>query len=345
MAELEERSLMMSSMSELGDMLQSAIDIEESKDVLRALLPRIFRDISGVVYLLEGESNSQHLAASWGSLSGGWRGAEPSTCWAVRRGTEHVVGDDGTLRCRHLDEVPGGSRCVPMMAHGQLVGLLVLVANGVKQESLLKTLGNFPGTVADQIALAVANVRLRDRLRQQSLRDQLTGLYNRRFFDDWLAKQLSQVRRSDGQIGIAMMDLDHFKRFNDTYGHLVADRLLVSFSEMLGATLRDEDVVCRWGGEEFLLAMPGAGSEEMKGVLKRIQDNLMRLEIRDDEGIRIPPPTLSAGIATCPENARGHEALLYKADAALYQAKRSGRNRFVVTGAEVGEVTAQFEAA
>ncbi|MEL6179072.1 MAG: sensor domain-containing diguanylate cyclase, partial [Myxococcota bacterium] len=227
-----------------------------------------------------------------------------------------------------------GSRCVPMMAHGQLVGLLVLVAGDERQEQLLASLGSFPETVADQIALAVANVRLRDRLRQQSLRDQLTGLYNRRFFDDWLAKQLSQVRRSRGRIGLAMLDLDHFKRFNDTYGHMVADRLLVSFAEMLGQVLREEDVVCRWGGEEFLLAMPGASPQEVREVIQRIQRHLSRLEVRDDEGIRISPTTLSAGIACCPDHARGHEALLFKADAALYQAKNSGRNRCVITGEE-----------
>ena len=340
MAELEERSAMMTAMSELGDMLQSAIDLEESKEVLRALLPRIFHEVSGVVYLRDVESGDQTRAASWGGLDGGWRTAEPGSCWAVRRGTTHTVRRDGVLRCRHLAGVPGGSRCVPMMAHGQLVGLLVLTAATEREEQSLEGLGGFAATVADQIALAVSNVRLRDRLRQQSLRDQLTGLYNRRFLDDWLAKQLSQAARSKGSVGVAMLDLDHFKRFNDTFGHLAADRLLSAFADVLQTTMRSEDVVCRWGGEEFLVAMPGASASEVQTALHRIQEGLACVEVRDDDGVRVSPPTLSAGVATFPDNATGRESLLFQADKALYDAKSSGRNRVVVAGERVRAGTA-----
>ena len=243
-----------------------------------------------------------------------------------------MVHRDGVLRCRHLTDAPGSSRCVPLTAHGQLVGLLVLVAATEKEQQHLEGLETFSATVADQIALAVSNVRLRDRLRHQSLRDQLTGLYNRRFLDDWLVKQLSQATRNDSRLGLAILDLDHFKRFNDTYGHLAADRVLVGFAEVLEGSLRAEDVACRWGGEEFLIAMPGADANAVRGAVERIQEGLLALAPRDDDGVRISPPTVSVGVVSFPEHARTHDALLFRADQALYDAKHNGRNRCVIAG-------------
>jgi len=329
MGELETRSDMMGWISELGDMLQSALDLDESREVLQALLPRIFSGLSGVVYLRDDERGGQRKIVAWGPLEGPWRNTEPDTCWAVRRGTVHEVPADGTLRCRHLPGVPAGSRCAPLMAHGQLVGLLVLASNTPKDHRL-EMLGSLSAMVAEQIALAVSNLRLRDRLRQQSLRDQLTGLYNRRFFDDWLSKQLYQAKRQGSTVGIAILDLDHFKRFNDTFGHLAADRLLVKFSEVLQQSIRAEDVVCRWGGEEFVLAMPSAGEDGVPIIVARIQEALANIEMRDDNGVRVSPPTLSAGISCYPIHARKHEALLHIADKALYTAKSAGRNRAVI---------------
>jgi len=317
-------------MSELSDLLQSAIDVDECMDVLRGGLPDVFAGTSGMLYLREPETGIQTKAVDWGATTGPWRQSEPSLCWAVRRGADHLVRSDGSLRCRHLQGVEGSSRCVPMMAHGQLVGLLIFIADDTWDEASLEAVGDFTNSVADQIALAIANVRLRERLRHQSLRDQLTGLYNRRFFDDWLAKQLCQVRRNAGTLGVALIDIDHFKRFNDTHGHLIADRMLVGLSRLLEKTVRSEDVVCRWGGEEFVIAMPGADEGAVKQVVGRIQDALCQLEILDDEGIRVSPSTISAGVACFPRSAVQQEPLLRRADQALYRAKSGGRNLVVI---------------
>lgn len=333
MVELELRSDMMEWISQLGDMLQSSLDIEESHEVLGVLLPRIFRGLSGVVYLRDENRPEQVPVARWGALQGPWQSADPSSCWAVRRGSAHAVGVDGQLRCRHLAGLPSCSRCVPLMAHGQLVGLLVL-ASSPAQAGALEMLGGLAAMVAEQIALAVSNIRLRERLRQQSLRDQLTGLYNRRFFDDWLTKQISLVQRQSGQLGVAILDLDHFKRFNDTHGHLVADQVLVRFSALLQDSVRAEDVVCRWGGEEFLIAFPGTSMAQVCGVLERILAALIRLEIHDGEGNRISMPTFSAGLACLPDHATHQEQLIRLADLALYKAKNSGRNCIVVSERE-----------
>lgn len=329
MSELEERSEALQTMSTLGDMLQSALDVAESQEVLRALLPEIFRGLPGLVYLTDSESEGHHPVASWGDLAGAWRRADPASCWAVRRGMSHAVPECGSLRCRHLEGVTYGSRCVPMLAHGKLVGLLVLAAGTPEQQHRLEALENFPSTVANQIALAVSNLRLRDRLRQESLRDQLTGLYNRRFLDDWLNKQLSHSERTNAPISVAMLDLDHFKRFNDAHGHLVADELLVRFGEILSANVRSGDVACRWGGEEFVVAMPDCAPEQLEGVLRRIQADLALIHIEDEAGLPVQPPTLSAGIASFPADAARAGQLLQCADQALFTAKSEGRNRFI----------------
>ncbi|MFK7927258.1 MAG: diguanylate cyclase [Myxococcota bacterium] len=330
MAELEARSAMTARMSELGDLLQSAVDVEECKEVLQVSLPQVFNGLSGTLYLRDPETGTQSKAVDWGPLEGDWRDADPSVCWAVRRGATHVVDAAGVLRCRHLSGVSLGTRCVPMMAQGQLVGLLVLAAGTQAQEDALATVGDFSSNVADQIALGIANVRLRERLRHQSLRDQLTGLHNRRFFDGWMAKQLSQVRRSAGTLGIAVIDIDHFKRFNDSHGHIAADRMLIGFARLLEQSLRAEDVVCRWGGEEFVVAMPGAESEAVKGVIQRIQAALSQLEVLGDNGIPVPPPTVSAGVASFPWSASQQNQLLFCADQALFRAKEAGRNCVIV---------------
>lgn len=330
MKDLERRSHLTASTSELVDMLQAALDIEEAREVIDALLPQVFRKLSGVLYLVDPDTGIYSQATHFGSRDASWKHAEPHNCWALRRGTEHHVAPHGRLRCRHLHDVNMTSRCIPLMAQGQTVGLLVVAATNNDEEKRLGALSTAIKTVADQIAMAIANVRLRDRLQQQSLRDQLTGLYNRRFFDDWLSKQLSQSKRTGSPLGLALLDLDHFKRFNDTHGHMCADRLLVAFSTMVRSTIRDGDVVCRWGGEEFLMAMPNANAHEVARTLKRVQERLAQLEIRDDTGVRVSPTTLSAGIVCSPTHGDNPDELLFTADAALYEAKHQGRDRCIV---------------
>ncbi|MEK1939755.1 MAG: histidine kinase N-terminal 7TM domain-containing protein [Pseudomonas sp.] len=184
-------------------------------------------------------------------------------------------------------------------------------------------------TLADALALSEDRLRtissLHERLQEQALRDPLTGLYNRRYLDEFFDRELARAQREQKPLALALIDLDHFKALNDAHGHLVGDDVLVLVAQLLTDALRSTDAVFRIGGEEFLLILPGVGPEEARQRLERICLELAITPV----GTRNGPQsvTLSAGLACWPAQGEFLEDLLQIADAALYEAKRSGRNR------------------
>ena len=179
-------------------------------------------------------------------------------CWALRRGRPHLVehGRHG-LVCKHVGALADTACvCVPMLAQGELLGLLHMTIG--EQGRSLEARHRFVTTVAEHIALAIANLKLRETLRNQSIRDALTGLFNRRYMEESLEREMRRAARGRHPVGIIMLDLDHFKRFNDTYGHEAGDDLLRRVGSTLQRSIRAEDIACRYGGEEFTLIMPEA---------------------------------------------------------------------------------------
>jgi diguanylate cyclase (GGDEF)-like protein len=182
---------------------------------------------------------------------------------------------------------------------------------------------------ANLTALVLNNVQLREALQEQSIRDPLTGLFNRRYMEETLKREMRRVTRQLHPLGIIMIDIDHFKHFNDTYGHNLGDRLLQSLGQFLQSHVRGEDVACRYGGEEFILILPTTSLETAQERAEHLRQEVKRLQVQDDDhssqGI-----TLSLGIAIYPEHGRTMQAALRAADAALYRAKQDGRDRVVV---------------
>ncbi len=195
--------------------------------------------------------------------------------------------------------------------------------------------------------LAAANARLLElqaMLREQAIRDPLTGLYNRRYLDETLPREVARARRAGAPIGVLLADLDHFKRINDTYGHAAGDAALQAVAVVLRSCIRAEDIACRYGGEEFLLVLPGA---ELPMLLVRA--TLIRERIRD---LVIPLPagtihnlTLSVGVAALPANGDSMPQVLAAVDAALYRAKRQGRDRVELAEARAPAPSMEQEAA
>jgi diguanylate cyclase (GGDEF)-like protein len=185
--------------------------------------------------------------------------------------------------------------------------------------------------INDRLAVQIHEIEsLHEELREQAIRDRLTGLFNRRYLDEVLPRELERAAHDESAVTVVMIDIDHFKSINDQSGHREGDRLL----SLLGCVLRDgtrsSDAACRYGGEEFLLVLPGVSCEiahERMESLRRDYAARLRAEGFDD------PPTLSAGIASFPLHAQSDDALLRAADGALYQAKADGRNRVYVCGA------------
>jgi diguanylate cyclase (GGDEF)-like protein len=174
--------------------------------------------------------------------------------------------------------------------------------------------------------LTQANRRLQDK----ALRDALTGLYNRGYLEESLAREASRARRSEKPFGVMMIDIDHFKRFNDTFGHAAGDTVLRTVGQLLLSLARAEDIPCRYGGEEFVLVMSHASPITLRERAERLRLGVQRLALESD-GRSVGPITLSVGIAIFPDHGDSGLAVLQAADAAMYRAKAAGRNRVVVT--------------
>ena len=189
-------------------------------------------------------------------------------------------------------------------------------------------------TVAEDMALALANLRLRETLRSQAIRDPLTGLFNRRYLEETMERELNRVKRQGISLGVIMMDLDHFKEYNDTFGHSAGDELLSALGILLKSQIRGEDIACRYGGEEFLLILPGASLEV---ALERAESLRQAVKEMHQHHQGLKPTTLSLGVAVYPDHGDTGLQLIQAADAALYRAKQAGRDR--VMAAEYAEET------
>jgi diguanylate cyclase (GGDEF)-like protein len=198
------------------------------------------------------------------------------------------------------------------------VGALVVMATNLRQRYL------------DQIHVQTQQlVESEARLRELSIRDPLTGLFNRRYLEEVLALEIIRAARTGYPVGIIMTDIDYFKRINDTHGHAAGDAVLVHVSKFLRQHIRSSDVSCRFGGEEFILILPGASQEITRMRAEQIREDIRHTHVYF-EGRALEPVTLSLGIAVYPAHGDTNDLLLKAADAALYRAKRDGRDRVVL---------------
>jgi diguanylate cyclase (GGDEF)-like protein len=181
--------------------------------------------------------------------------------------------------------------------------------------------------VAEHIALATANLGLRESLRLQAIRDPLTGLYNRRYMQEFLDRELRSARRKHRSLAVLMLDLDHFKRYNDKFGHTAGDTALAAIGQMLLRSVRTEDIACRFGGEEFAIILPECNLASALVRAEDIRKHILELRIRSDA--QASELTFSIGVSAFDETTDRIDLLLEFADEALYRAKREGRNRVV----------------
>ncbi len=181
----------------------------------------------------------------------------------------------------------------------------------------------------EQLSLRVAEVeRLQAELREQALRDPLTGLYNRRYLSETMEREIERARRENEPLSVMVSDIDHFKRINDTYGHTIGDRFLMEIARLMKRHTRASDIVCRYGGEEFLLVLPGTDMDCAERRAEELRQMCAEITIpQDGQDLRV---TLSFGVATFPMHGQAGEEIIIKADTALYQSKNMGRNRVTV---------------
>jgi diguanylate cyclase (GGDEF)-like protein/PAS domain S-box-containing protein len=330
-AELRRRDSTMQLLSDMNELLQSCTTQEEAFQVIAMKAGQLFVGQSG--YLAVTRPREQYLeeVAHWGPDRPVMSPFQLEDCWALRRGHPHeVIEPNLTVVCRHFATPPTtGYLCVPLTVQGDTLGVLCLIGTQPKQSDAQLSQLHVVLTVGETIKLVLSNLKLRESLRVQANHDPLTGLFNRRYLADSLSRELSLSLRRGATLCVAVLDLDHFKRFNDTFGHDAGDLALREAARVMSMNLRKSDIACRLGGEEFALVLPDSS---LAGTLQRVEQIcalVKQIEIRHG-GHLLGTMTLSAGIAGSPEHATTARELLRAADIALFSAKRAGREQVVL---------------
>lgn len=309
------------------ELLESSQDRAEAFRTASPFFVRLFPNTSGAVMAMAASKNQVDSVAWWGQEKAPDI-FTPHSCWSLRRGTSHLARqNDPEPFCAHVEDDCACSLCVPMVAQGEALGVLHLRPHEgfeLTQETL-----ELAQSVAEQLSLAMANLSLRDTLRQQSIRDPLTGLFNRRFMEESLEREIFRARRKREPVSVIMLDVDHFKRFNDQYGHDAGDVVIQAVGRHLRESVRAEDVVCRYGGEEFVLIMPGSTLSHASQRAESLRTGISQLALTLGTN-QLPRVSVSIGVASYPMNGQTSALLIKSADTALYQAKRNGRDRVVV---------------
>jgi len=331
---LQQRTTEITLLSHLGTLLHACLTTEEAFKVVTQFAPQLFPSESGALFILSPSRNVLESASAWGDFPVGEHVFPPDDCWALRSGRMHYVEEAASaVRCHHLTAWSSVAHlCVPMAAQGDTLGILHIHSNpasdsetneAIRPLSLSKR--QLATAVAEQVGLALANLKLRETLRLLSVRDPLTGLYNRRFMQESLERELRRASRSAKPLGAILLDIDHFKRFNDSYGHEAGDIVLRELGALLQSQIRGEDIACRVGGEEFLLILPDTSLDTTRQRAEKLREECKRVSIKYG-GRPLAAITLSLGIATFPEHGTTGDTILRCADDALYQAKSQGRD-------------------
>ncbi|MEM9633709.1 MAG: diguanylate cyclase [Pseudomonadota bacterium] len=332
-------------LSELNEWLQSSSSLDELFGMVSRFMTKLLPSSAGAVYVYSNSRDVLDGACSWngGKLEAHIR---PTSCWGLRRGRPYVFGEgEVSFACEHV--TPGEDDevylCLPILAHGETVGLMHLTpaANSSKEEFLEQR--KLAQMAAEQVSLAIANTRMRDELHNQSIRDPLTGLFNRRHFIDLLRTGLERSQHSGQPVSLVSIDVDHFKKFNDNHGHDAGDMVLRAVGTVLEETCEGDQVPCRMGGEEFMVLLPASSIDAAASVAEKLREAIEKIVVRYGEK-NLPKITISCGVAGYPSHGRLPQDLMKSADDALYKSKDEGRNRVTVASGQPAESQSDVDA-
>ncbi|KUR04340.1 hypothetical protein AWI32_17980 [Enterobacter bugandensis] len=308
--------------------LQGCENFDDVINVAELFAPNIAPGIAGRLYVFDRDPWQMRCVAQWLSPADDEATFHPDACWAVRRGQSHPpVNGEPDVACYHLPESQAESAlCVPLIAQGEAIGLLSF-QNITPENAPARA---YLELMAEALGLALANQRLRNALLEKALFDPLTGLRNRHHLEDTLHTQMTQAMRNGEPLSCMMIDIDHFKSINDRFGHEAGDQVIKNVATIVQRAAHDGGLAFRYGGEEFLVLLPGAGEAEAHACAQKIYNGVHALSLR--YGLtEIGPVDVSIGIASYPEHAQS-DNLLRAADVALYRAKELGRSRIVSFG-------------
>jgi diguanylate cyclase (GGDEF)-like protein len=327
---------------ELSSALQLSDSRREAYGIIEAYARRVMPELSGAFYVYTASRDQLTLVAQWnrtGEAQTFFDHMHPSDCWGLRQGGRHdgcagnsEATDVAPINCRHIDGEIGSYTCIPIVGRGQILGMLHLRGEALRDNESRAAIDGMIERLVDQLSLSLTNIELREKLENMALRDGLTGLYNRRFLDEMLEHDLAKLKRDGKKAAVMLLDVDHFKRFNDTHGHQAGDEALRRVGATLASAVRASDVVCRYGGEEFLVFLPDCDLPEANAKAEKIRIAISTTTLGLGDRT-IQPVTASIGLAMFPETGIARAQLIQMADRALYRAKGAGRNRVIVAEA------------
>ncbi|HHW4980939.1 TPA: diguanylate cyclase [Legionella anisa] len=319
-------------LKELMSFLQSSLSMDDAIEIIKNYSKRILSGTSGIVYLISSDNlNLISRVLSWGEPVSNLFLFTPKDCLSLLRHQSYYIADttEGVL-CNHIkngEKKPISYACLPLFAQNEMLGLFYVEFGLNTDNQRLIALAQI---ISEQSALSIYNIKLRDVLKTQSTQDSLTGVYNRRFFEEYLQKEILKAKKHPFTFALLLIDIDYFKKVNDTYGHLVGDQVLLEFATKIRQICRQDDLISRWGGEEFMIFLRIANLDAAKSKAEAIRESIEKfsIEINQEKPISV---TISIGIAFYPYDGKKVDDLISKADEALYQAKKMGRNKVVAS--------------
>jgi diguanylate cyclase (GGDEF)-like protein/PAS domain S-box-containing protein len=333
--ELDLRTKQMSLLNEMGSLLECSGTVKEAAAVVAASVQRLFPEaLAGGLFVFKSSRNLIEEVIRWGEAGISEAAFRPDACWSLRRGQPHWSKHPGSgVTCQHLARSENAEcLCLPMVAQGNTIGVLYLEFESPAQpgcgsgiENQRDSYQRLAVSAGSQIAMSLASQQLREGLREQSIRDPLTRLFNRRFMEESLERELQLAGRKKETLAILFLDLDHFKRFNDNFGHDAGDMVLQALADLLRNYFRATDICCRYGGEEFVIILPASSSKDAgtRAEELRLQVKNLQLHYKNQA---VGQLTISAGVAAYPDHAKTADELLSIADRCLYASKSRGRD-------------------
>ncbi|HTV82687.1 MAG TPA: diguanylate cyclase [Acidobacteriaceae bacterium] len=335
---LEEQAFESRLLIDARDEVSLCLDVKQAEDCTVRYFAELIPGTSGCLSIINNSRHQMESVGTWGLVQGSavFEGFAPESCCALRMGRARWRRPEHSeVHCTHFFGAPPERYlCLPVVAHGEMLGAVTIECESPQVAAMTETREESVISLAEMAAMAIAGLRLRERLERQSIRDGLTGLFNRSFMEVALERELHRAARQQKDLALMMVDIDHFKQFNDTFGHEAGDVVLREVAESLRIGVRSEDIVCRYGGEEFMVILPEITQNSALERAELLRRQVEGLALRY-HGQPLRQVTISIGLALSTQNSEVAEDLVRCADRAMYAAKHRGRNRVMQADASI----------
>ena len=335
---LKARAHELTILNKMSDMLNECREEKDTYEVLQKTCESLFPKEKGFIAISTSENNYPEIIAKWNSFNEKMTSDHLSECHSFKTAEKKVITNESMfdICCPFNNHTDIKGLCIPLIAQAKTIGVFHLqftITYGIHEEDELQRLFQLREELAvrmvEQYTLSLANLRLQEKLLMESIIDPLTTLFNRRYLEASLKRESNRCMRRNKNLGVIMLDIDHFKMFNDKYGHKLGDDVLRELGKYLKNVVRKEDIACRYGGEEFLLILPESTIDIVKGRAETIcKEIFQKITVSyENQSIKI---SASIGVAALNEHGPDGSKVIAAADKALYEAKRLGRNQVQV---------------